>query len=235
MADKLGEILVDVNEQGTEEAMQDVADASADAEGEGAIGQGDGQGAGGGGLAEMLGGIGTKLAAILGLVTFLASLKPIQEILSGLQRLFSAAILPLVSLLLTLLRPVMQKLLRFIAGLDFDNLLRDLFTRFSNVLGESVEALIEAIPFVGNDTASRVGQDIQRNPSRILGPALTGATGSPFVSSIVRNLRNPQSGNQNDETTVNITGFREQSNTSMDQNATETFNKTLIGLGPGGQ
>jgi len=124
MAEDLGEVKVRIEEEG-----------DAAGEGDDGIGGGGGEGgAGAGGIGGLLGGISAKLAGILGFVAFLASLKPIQELLGGLQRLFSVAILPLVALLNAFLRPILQKLLRFIGGLDFDNLVESFKTQLDSAL-----------------------------------------------------------------------------------------------------
>jgi len=157
MAEDLGEVRVNVEQEGA----QDAADTIGEAVGEGAA-DGEGGGAAGGGIGGMLGGISAKLAGILGFVAFLASLKPIQEILGGLQRLFSVAILPLVALLTTFLRPILQKLLRFIGNLDFNSLGRSLLKSLGPILDRLPQIIAEAVnkgvkgalDFAGSDLAS---------------------------------------------------------------------------------
>lgn len=239
MPNELGEIAVAVKEDGTQDALDDMADASADSGGGqgGSSMSGSSQGGGGGGVGDLLGGISKKLLAILGFVTFLASLKPIQELLGGIQRLFSTAILPLVALLMTFLRPVLQDLLRFIANLDFDNLIQDLTRKLGSILAQVGEDTIEKIPGVGNEQAANIVDDIgvalfgDKDTNSIF--AGTGGTLSPKQmrrDSFISDLLGPGRPGE-----VNVTGFREQSNTTMDQNSAETSNRETLNSGPGGE
>jgi hypothetical protein len=178
MVEDLGEVRVRIEEEGA----QDAADTIGDAVGEGAEGEGGVGGGEGGGIAGALGGISGKLAAILGLVAFLASLKPIQEILSGLQRLFSVAILPLVALLTTFLRPILQKLLRFIGSLDFNNLFQDLSNRFQQALTELGDIIVRSLSdavFGGNQASTSE----QRRTGALLGGAV-GSTVAPGTGTL---------------------------------------------------
>ena len=157
MADDLGTVRVSIEEEGTQEAADTIAEASA--EGEGGIAGGNGDGAGGG-IGGLLGGISAKLAGILGFVAFLASLKPIQELLGGLQRLFSVAILPLVALLNAFLRPILQKLLRFIGGLDFSSL-EALFRSFGEQIDKILSDTIQKVTGLGQGQAQTASENIQ--------------------------------------------------------------------------
>lgn len=151
MAEDLGEVRVKIEQEGAQEAADTIGDAAGEA------GTGQEQGGGGGGaVGGLLGGISAKLAGILGFVAFLATLKPIQELLSGLQRLFSVAILPLVALLNAFLRPILQKLLRFIGELDFDNLTQELLGALSGVLNDFADAIVTSFKdaVFGTDEAS---------------------------------------------------------------------------------
>lgn len=224
MPDELGEIAVNVKEEGTQDALDSMSEASADA---------DQQEAGGGGLGEMLGGISTKLLGILGFVTFLASLKPIQELLSGIQRIFSTAIMPFIGMMMTVLRPVMQKLLRFIGNLDLDNLWQDLSTKLTRIIGNIADdinrAIKDAIPFVNPAPEGQPsGVSNAVSEEQLLS---TGETESAYEEMYNFYRQNEQ----DSQPVINITNFREQSNTSMDENATETFSRNVFTGGPGGQ
>jgi hypothetical protein len=236
--DKLGEIAVNVKSEGAEDALQDVADTQAEADEDGLSG-GSGKGGQGGGVGGLLGGISTKLAAILGFVAFLASLKPIQELLSGIQRLFSVAILPLVSLLTTFLRPILQKLLRFIGNLDFDNLLQDLTSKLGTIASTAAQDAIEQLPGVGNDQAANIVDDIG---TALFGDADTRSIFAGTGGTISREQLAKDTFTRDlffedgrpGAVAVNVTGFREQSNTTLDQNAAETANERTFNTGPGG-
>jgi len=158
MAEDLGDIRVNIEQEGAQEAADTIGDAMGEGEAGGPAG-GGGEGTVGG----LLGGISTKLAGILGFVSFLASLKPIQELLSGIQRFFSAAILPLVQLLNAFLRPILQKLFRFISTLDFDNLISSLITNltrvFNNLTDRIGRNIAGSIPGVGQDTGSQAARN----------------------------------------------------------------------------
>jgi len=212
MAEELGEVRVNIEEEGAEEAAGTIGDA---------VG-GDGAGGGGGTVGGLLGGIAGKLAAILGFVTFLASLKPIQELLSGLQRLFSVAILPLVSLLTTFLRPVLQKLLQFIAQLDFENIVASLLANLQRVFNNSIDQLgneiSSSIPGVENETVSSGLREGITGGLSTVGGAGTGfgAAFGPLAS-------------------LSFDFLTEQSRSSMDENATSTVNREGVYNGVGGE
>lgn len=207
MAEELGEVRVNIEEEGAEEAAGTIGDA---------VG-GDDTGGGGGTVGGMLGGISAKLAGILGFVTFLASLKPIQELLSGLQRLFSVAILPLVSLLTTFLRPVLQKLLQFIARIDFDNLIQSLSNQFSRILGNFASELSNeiktTIPGIGDSQTDQIARGAVGGATAAGGAALFG----PLATKVSFDL------------------LTEQSRTSMDENATSTTTREGVYNGVGGE
>jgi len=189
MAEDLGEVRVNVEQEGA----QDAADTIGDAVSEGAA---DGEGgAAQGGTAGILGGISKKLTAVLGLVAFLASLKPIQEILSGLQRLFSIAILPLVALLTTFLRPILQDLLRFVANLDFDNLVKDLSNKFSQALNELGDIIVRSLSdaIFGTGQATRGEQQFTGNllgaSAAFPAPGIGGLLGPQVGEELLSNQR----------------------------------------------
>lgn len=229
--------MVDVSEEGSQEAVENIADASAEAD-NGGTGMGGGDsGQGGGGIGELLGGISTKLLAILGFVAFLASLKPIQELLGGLQRLFSVAILPLVSLLLTFLRPLLQDLLRFVADLDFNNLIDELARKLPGFLKDITA---DALENTGIASTTREAQSM----ADTIGTFFTGDEDTRSAFAGIGGTVQPGTFEKqaffadlldDDSNQVNVTGFREQSNTTLDQNATETTNKNTLDSGPGGQ
>lgn len=208
MAEELGEVRVRIEEEGAQEAAETIGDAT-----------GQGSGAGGGGtVGGLLGGISTKLAGILALAGFLASLKPIQELLSGLQRLFSVAILPLVALLTTFLRPVLQKLLRFIGGLDFNNLVESLRTNLSQVLNNLVDRVTQGI---ANQFPNISGTDADRGAAAFESVARTGVLG-PF-------------GLSGNAVNVSLDWLNEQSNTSLTSNVSGTNAKVVQREGVGSE
>lgn len=248
MAD--GEINVNVSSSGTQDALDNIAEKSAEGGDSASAGLGGG-GKKGGGIGGMLGGISGKLVAILGVLGFLASLKPIQELLSGIQRLFSVAILPLVALLNALLRPVLTKLLKFIGNLDFDNLVEDLTTKLDNILGETLESLLGQLPFVSEQGAEEGSEGIRegvqtfaKNPvlPALGGIGLGAAIGLETGRNVVEERRNEQEGgqqnNQSSPPQVNsqtgIDFFREQSNTTIDKKNANRTNREIIFGGEGG-
>lgn len=216
MPENLGEVRVQIEEEGA----QDAADTIGDAMGEGEIDGGGGRTGGPGGetVGGLLGGISTKLAGILGFVGFLATLKPIQELLGGLQRLFSVAILPLVSLLTAFLRPIMTKLLRFITQLDFDNivpsLIRNLRSLFNSLMTDISQEISSSVPGL-NTGGARTALD-----TATAGPA--GALSAPFGMS-------PGSIN------IALDWLSEQSNTSLSSNVADTNSEVTQRQGVGGQ
>lgn len=195
MAEDLGEVRVNIESEGAEDAAETIGDAA-----------GESDGGEQGGIGGLLGGISAKLAGILGFVGFLASLKPIQELLSGLQRLFSIAILPLVSLLTTFLRPILQQLLRFISELDFNNLIQSLVTNlrtlFNNIGSDISQQISRSIPGVGTSTSDQIvkagGQGLERSTENVLG------TGTGLGSGTVN---------------IALDWLNEQANTSLESNA----------------
>jgi len=211
MASDLGEVRVQVEQEGAEDAAEQIGDAA---------GETDAEAGQGGGIGGLLGGISAKLAGILGFVTFLASLKPIQEILSGLQRLFSIAILPLVAILTTFLRPILQKLLIFFSNINFDNLIESLATNIDRVLTgiarDISNDIASSIPGVGGTTADRVvqtgGDALGQSAATALG------TGSGLGS-----------------TTVNIAfdWLSEQSNTTAQQNSASSNSEQIFNFSLG--
>lgn len=232
MAEDLGEVRVNIEQDGAEEA----ADTIGDAVGEGAADGGGAGGGAGGGIAGALGGISAKLAGILAFVGFLATLKPIQELLSGLQRLFSVAILPLVALLTTFLRPIMQKILRFVADLDFDNLVESLTTKIDAALqnlGDQVAQKINNaldINLTGNQALEGLGEALSA------GSLLGGLTGTRVfdepgdIGESVANssLRNAITGSIGNLGSSSSTEFNEFSSTTLDQNSTDTMSKETL-------
>jgi len=202
MVSDLGEVRVQVEQEGAQDAAEQIGDAAGESD---AGGQGQGGGIGG-----LLGGISTKLAGILGFVAFLASLKPIQELLSGIQRFFSVALLPLIALI-TFLKPVLQKLLRFIGDLDFDNLLTSLINQLSSALENAlvqldiVEGFQKAESIVGDIGTFFVGNEDTRSFFSGIGGTRTArnVNKQSYVSSL----------------------FNEQSPTAMKQNASESTAK----------
>jgi len=216
MAENLGEVRVQIQEEGA----QDAADTIGDAMGESGDG---GQDGGGGTVGGMLGGISAKLAGILALVGFLASLEPIQELLSGIQRFFSVALLPLIALLSTFLRPILQKLLRFVGNLDFDNLAQDLSTKLGAILERFLDAAVEEIKgqIIGGETAPGIqpgtmGGFNTLQPEKIQ-PGDQFREG-PFGSQVAR-------GSTGEDIFVNVGLLDEQSPTSYKQNAAESSSK----------
>lgn len=231
MVNELGEIAVSVKEEGTEDALDEVADSTAESEGGRTAGN-----EGGGGVGGILGGISKKLVAILGLVAFLASLKPIQELLSGIQRLFSTAILPLVMMLMTFLRPLMQDLLRFIADLDFDNLMEDLTRKLIPILDGLPSRLVSGLTEAVSKIISNIGSIIGRSTAEKANiPIISDKenVSEEDIINIDERARKAQS-QLFRNIVVSVTGFGEQSQSSMDQNASETTNSETLNSGPGG-
>jgi len=244
MAEDLGTVRVRIEEEGAQEA----ADTIGDAMGEGGDG---GMAAGGrdsgGTVGGMLGSISTKLAGILGFVAFLASLEPIQELLGGLQRLFSVAILPLVALLTTFLRPILQKLLRFIGSLDFNNIWESLGSRLSDILMDVGDIIVRSFKdaLFGTNQASRSEETAT---GRALG--LSAGLAAPGLGTALGPRVGAQIG-QNPDTaagaleqflrfnknlfTMNVTGFQEQANSSLVNDASESVSNVVQNQGAGGQ
>lgn len=236
MAD--GEINVNVKSSGTQDTLDDIASQSAEAEDGGVLGGlgGDGgKGKGkGGGVAGMLGGISGKLVAILGVLGFLASLKPIQELLTGIQRLFSVAILPLVALLNALLRPVLQKLLKFIGNLDFDNLLADLTTKLGAIFGEAVDTLVNELgdflnPFSNDGGVSTGNQLVDATQPRGIKQAVNeGEARAGPLGSVVAE------GSIGEEILVSTGLLDEQTNSTLAEKSSNRNNRETIQNGEGG-
>jgi len=214
MAEDLGEVRVRIEEEGA----QDAADTIGDAVGEG-MGGADQDGGAGGGIGGMLGGISTKLAGILGFVAFLSSLKPIQELLGGLQRLFSVAILPLVALLTTFLRPILQKLLRFIGNLDFNNLGASLAKNITPILDQLPSLISKAINNVGGNITDFTASDVAKDfgSQAVETGTKYNAASLPFTGAAA--LAESQGLNLSNPFNINSTGFDEQANTSLTNNS----------------
>lgn len=229
MAD--GEINVNVTSQGTQDTLDNIASQSVEAEGEGGTALGGGGQGQGGGIGGMLGGIAGKLVAILGVLGFLASLKPIQELLSGIQRLFSVAILPLVALLNALLRPVLQKLLKFIGNLDFDNLLEDLTTKLGNIFGEAVDRLVNELgdflnPFEQGKTGDTLVDSFQ--PERVQESVVEGQARVGPLGTVV------QEDSIGEDILVSTGLLDEQTNSTLAEKSSNRNNREIIQNGEGG-
>lgn len=233
MVDDLGEVRVQVEQEGAQEAADTIADATGESQEEG---MGGGAAGDGGTIAELLGGIGSKLAAVLGIVGVLSALKPIQELLSGLVRALSVAILPLVALLKTFLKPILRQLLGLIGGLDLQTTFDEFLTRAETLLrstwNDAVKALINAlnqIPGVnineGGGPPSPSESGFNQRETTVPGVNAGDLSSDPFPI-----LGDVQQG-AND---VYVSLFGEQSNTNMNQNATETTNKETTRNGLGG-
>lgn len=208
MASELGEVRVQIEQEGAQEAADTIGEAA------GETGTGDGQA--GGGAGGIMGGISAKLAGILAAVGFLASLKPIQEILSGIQRLFSITLLPLIALLTTFLRPILTKLLRLVASVDFENIaerigtnLRAIFNSIITKIGRSVSNALNISQEAG-EQATRQGLKTGLETLAFLNPATAPAT-------------------------VNLDWITETSRTSVDENVAETSSRQQSNNGVGGQ
>lgn len=237
-----GEINVNVKSEGTQDTLDSIAEESAEADGgDGGgmamAGSGGGGKGGKGGIAGMLGGILGKLTVILGAAMFLASLKPIKELLSGLQRMFSVAILPLVALLSAFLKPLMQKLLKFIGNLDWDNLAKDLTSKLNKLFQGFVEDIIMALPFTGEkETKSTMDALFGSDEHRSIFAGV-GGTMSPeelnkpsFFEHQVLGFGNPNKDNflgLGDQ-------YSEQSRTTTDSQTSDTVNAYTQESGAGG-
>jgi len=228
MADELGEIAVSIKEDGAQEAADQIADAAGEGDGGGLAGGGDG--GDGGALGGMLGGISAKLAGILGFVTFLASLKPIQELIAGLQRLFSVAILPLVALLLTFLRPLLQELLKFIGSIDFQTTLDEFTRKLDNLVAGLIRDfrgfIDNLIPFVNIDEekpqTNNVNQFTQVSPENS-----SEVREGPFGTTVAKD-------SVGENIFIQMGWLSEKSATSQDQSIGETASSEVRNGGPGG-
>lgn len=231
MAEDLGEVRVRIQQEGAEEAANTIGDAV----GQGAEDAGTGQqGAGAGsGIGGMLGGISTKLAGILGFVAFLASLKPIQELLTGLQRLFTVAILPLVALLTTFLRPILQKLLRFVGSLDFNNLAESLLRNLTPILDRLPQIISKGLKETSqsalNFSKSQALSDFIFQFNTLQDEVASGEARRGPLGSAVRK------GSLQEDLFIQLGWLDEQSNTSMSSNVASTNAEVVQKQGTGGQ
>lgn len=243
MAEELGEVRVNIEEEGAQDAADTIGEAVSDAEPGDGIGAGAGT-AGRAGLGAILTTIVSTLGAILGFVAFLATLEPIQELFKGLQRLFTVAILPLVSLINAFLRPVLRKLLRFIgnANLDFSSIFSRLSDSIESALNNVVDGIAQGIrkslPGGRNVSGDQVGSALGLAGALTI-PGQRGNIGSSFrnyLDSLNQGSQNT-GGNPGDNRflNINIDGFSEQSNTSLDSNVTGTTNELTQKNGVGGQ
>jgi len=214
MASDLGEVRVQVEQEGAQDAAEQIGDAAGESD--------SGGGGQGGGIGGMLGGISTKLAGILGFVAILASLKPIQEILSGIQRLFSITLLPLIALLTTFLRPILQKLLRLVAGVNFDSIGEtiDRNIRFlvDSLINKLTSGLSSNLPGVGDNLANSITRSTAEFGLRTL------TNPGSLVSSV---------GQEAVEFGLDLN--TEKSRSSLDQGVSESANRETTNNGVGGQ
>lgn len=219
MASDLGEVRVRIEQEGAEEAADRIGEATGTGNNQNnSVGPG-GAAFAGAEAGELLGGISTKLAGILGLVGFLATLKPIQELLSGIQRLFSVAILPLISLLTAFLRPLLQKILRFIGGLDFNNLISSLVLSlekvFNRLITQVSDSIASQVPGVNSSGVSDSVKTGLSTASQAVGGTGTGL--GPAFNPVFN---------------LSLDWLKEQSNSSLDSNiADKTSESNNQGLG----
>jgi len=245
MAEDLGEVRVNIESEGAEDAAGTIGDAIGEGADDGGR-RGGGIGPGGAAFAGaeaggVLGAITAKLAAILGFVTFLATLKPIQELLSGLQRLFSVAVLPLVALLTTFLRPILQKLLRFIGDLDFNNIVQSLRSAVSEVVSNVVQNVLSQIGLDKNiggevgDKAGGLASTFVLGDEDTLSTSLAALSPALFTKNFLEDGKLPIGAAQAQDFVVNVTGFTEQSNTSLQSNAANSNSEQTQRNSPGPQ
>jgi len=226
MAQELGEIAVNVKEEGTQDALGNMADGSADAEGQ----QGGG-GMGAAGIGEQLGSLGSTLGKILGLLAVLSQLKVITELASGLLRAVNLALLPLAALLLTFLRPLFQELLQFIGSIDFqttlDEFLRKADVLVTNLIREFRGMLDKLIPFVNIDeTQPNNGKDF--NQFTTIDPENNPNTREgPFGSVITKD-------SISEDILIQMGWLNEKSNSSQDESIAETTTSETRNGGAGG-
>lgn len=212
---ELGEVAINVKEEGVDEALEGIDGEDAEM----AAPSGD-EDEGMGGLGDIFGAMSAKLTAILGFVAFLATLKPIKELFSGLQRLFSVAILPLVALLTAFLRPILQRLLRFIGTLDFDNLMQDLLNRLQDFLGRLPDLISEAIDRVVDFDVTGGFREFFFGGSGAVQTQTgvgdeSGMREGPFGTRVVRD-------SPGERIFLSLGWLDEQSNTSLDEGVVET-------------
>lgn len=120
----LGELNITVQSEGTDEAADNIQEATEGEDGGGllsGLSAPAGGGGGGGALGSLLGtlgGMSTAMMGILGAVgiiaALLASLKPIQKMIGALFKIVSAFVAPLAVMLMRLLSPVLGFLLRLL-------------------------------------------------------------------------------------------------------------------------
>ena len=108
---------------------------------------------------QILGNIGRRLMAILGIIGVLLQLDTVVEILNGLFRMLEVAVLPLVALLNAFLRPIMERLLRFIGDLDVGEIFNDLESLFDEMVMNIGEAITDTVPGINEGT---VGEGLSR-------------------------------------------------------------------------
>jgi len=234
MAEDLGEIKVSVQQEGAEQAAETIGDAAGEAQDQGMAG--DGGGAAAGTIGEMLGGISTKLAGILGIVGVLSALKPVQEFLKGIMRILSIALLPFIQLLNVFLKPVLQELLGLIGNIDFQTTLDEFITRFETLLrsvwNDAVSSLISALNQIPGVNLNQGGRPPGPSESgfderQTTVPGVTAGDLSEDPFPVLGNLA--QNGQD-----VYVSPFGEQSNTNMNRNASETTNNETGQNGLGG-
>lgn len=248
MAEDLGEVKVKIKEEGVDDAADQIADATGEA-GSGGGGSGGSAAAGGSGgstVGELLGGIGSKLTAILGLVGVLASLKPIQELLKGIARILSITLLPFVALINTFLRPVLAKLLRFIGNTDLDSSIQEFTKKLSLLIQDFADALVDSIKdgldtlFGGNGSSSS-----EEQIAGLLGGTLLGSTGGPLTGVIGgqagkafgssnSNQQSPIQEFLQNPLNVSVGILGEQSPSGVKQNASSRVNEETTQNGLGG-
>jgi len=233
MVEDLGKIKITIEGEGAEQVAQDIADSVGESDevnfGDGATDNGQG------GIGGMLGGISTKLAGILAAVGVLASLKPIQEILSGIFRILSVAILPFVSLLNAILQPILLRLTRFIGELDFDSsfqkFFRGLEAIFERIIGQITTGIAENIPGIGGTEADRV---VDRGLG--FGEQLFNLTvpGAGLGNQLRQRSEDFTPGGIRENLNITLGLFGEQSNSVLKQNSSESNNRETSDNGAGG-
>lgn len=128
----------------------------------GGSGKSGGSGGGMGGMLEMLGGIGTKMGALLGIAGVLLMLEPIQQILGMIMRFLEVMILPFVAILMTLLQPLLQKLLKAMPQImsvaeKIGNFYKEMYATLFDIAKKMASALVDALPswLTGGDGGSK--------------------------------------------------------------------------------
>ena len=118
MANELGNIAIQVEEKGAEDALSSAGESVSESMGGGEGGDAGGIGGMMGGLVASIKGMSVKMMALVGaagaILGVLLSMEPIQEMMKGFLKIAQAFLAPVAKMLLRLLTPVMKFLIKLL-------------------------------------------------------------------------------------------------------------------------